>query len=90
MGRGQIVRLTTRTVEAAELVHDRFAEAIADGIVTVEEQRDLRIHIVASYDIAQRADEAFGIGVSILRGGLDSGWARRQGFDRDQIGPEAA
>lgn len=81
---GQIIRLTTRTVQATELVHDHFAAAIADGVVTVEEQHELRLHIGTAYQQAQATDVAFGIGVSILRGGVDSGWAERQGFDASQ------
>lgn len=85
MPRGQIVRLTTRTVEATELVHDRFAAAIADNIVTVEEQQELGVHIRASYDIAMKTDVAYGIGVAILRGGVESGYAKEQGFDPSRI-----
>ncbi len=81
MARGQVIRLTTRTVEATELVQDRFAAALADGTVTVDEQQDLGVHIDNSYRTAQVADEAFGIGVTIMRAGVDSDWARRQGFD---------
>lgn len=95
MARGQIIRLTQRAVEADEAAVDADARAIAyfetaakDNVINIEEIRELRRLLVASeqagkdaYAIGQAADQAFGIGISILRGGIHSGYAREQGFD---------
>lgn len=80
MARGQITRLTQRTAEAAEEVFDTFNQAAADGCICEVEIGQLRAAISSAYAISLETDEAFGIGMSVMRGGVESGWAKRQGF----------
>jgi hypothetical protein len=74
-------RTTTESVAAIEAAKDRFIEAMADGIVTYEEQAAVSVLIEESYQIAMYADEGVRIAVALMRGGADSPNARRYGFD---------
>jgi predicted DNA-binding protein (UPF0278 family) len=74
-------RTTTESVAAIEAARDRFHQAMADGIVTHDEQADIVILIEESYQIAMYADEGVRIAVALMRGGADSPNARRYGFD---------
>lgn len=81
MARGQITRLTQRTVVASEEAHDYVVAAAADGLICEMEQAEIIRLTKTSYAVAMEADEAFGIGMSVMRGGVRSGWAKRQGFN---------
>jgi hypothetical protein len=74
-------RTTTESIAAIEAAKDRYQEAMADGVMTLEEHTEISFLMEASYQVAMYADEGVRIGVALLRGGADSPNARRYGFD---------
>lgn len=72
------LRLTTLVVERAEDLEDTWEAAIADGQITPREAQDLTTRSRALVTAAAEADEAIGLGISLLRRGPESTSFRRR------------
>lgn len=66
----QTERVTLRAVKAAEIVHDEFEEAIADGRLCEGEIAWLRRLLDMNLLKSSMADSAVNVGVSAIRGGV--------------------
>lgn len=66
----QTERMTLRAVKAAEIVHDEFEEAIADGTLCDGEIAWIRRLLDMNLLKSSLADSAVNVGVSAIRGGV--------------------
>ncbi len=72
----QVARITLRTVEHAELVHDTFDAAMADGQLDQHEVVDIRCLLDLNLVSASAADCATTLAVGANRGVINTRHAR--------------
>ncbi len=78
-------RITTTIVAILEELSDTQAKAFEDGVVTLEEIRQIKGITSGVRQTAMDADDGARLGVALIRAGTASTHARRYAADRDLV-----